>query len=60
MKLVFENAMILAAGFGKRMLPLTLKVPKPLVHVDNKPLIFHTIDKLRNEKVKNILINNLN
>ena len=57
MKLIFENAMILAAGFGKRMLPLTLKVPKPLVHVDNKPLIFHTIDKLRNEKVKNILIN---
>lgn len=57
MKLIFENAMILAAGFGQRMLPLTLKVPKPLVHVDNKPLIFHTIDKLRNEKVKNILIN---
>ena len=51
MKLIFENAMILAAGFGK-LFSLTLKVPKHWFVPDNKPLIFHTIDKLRNEKLR--------
>ena len=51
------QAMILAAGFGKRMLPLTNKIPKPLAEVDKKPLLHHIIEKLFNDNIKDIVIN---
>lgn len=51
------QAMILAAGFGKRMLPLTNTIPKPLVEVNKKPLLHYTIDKLLNNSIKDIVIN---
>ena len=51
------QAMILAAGFGKRMLPLTNTIPKPLVEVNKKPLLHHTIDKLLNNSIKDIVVN---
>jgi len=51
------RAMILAAGLGKRMLPLTATVPKPLLKVGDKTLIEHQIDKLVAGGVSGIVIN---
>ncbi len=41
-----RKAMILAAGFGKRMLPLTEKTPKPLIRVGTKNLLERSIELL--------------
>jgi len=41
------KAMILAAGEGKRLQPLTLKTPKPLLKVGSSSLIEHQINSIR-------------
>jgi N-acetyl-alpha-D-muramate 1-phosphate uridylyltransferase len=51
------QAMILAAGFGKRMLPLTAHTPKPLLTVNNKWLIEYAISSLQQAGVTKIIIN---
>jgi len=51
------KAMILAAGLGNRMRPLTLHTPKPLLEVGGKPLIVWHIEKLQNIGIKDIVIN---
>lgn len=51
------KAMILAAGKGKRMLPLTLTTPKPMLEARGKPLIVHHIDRLREAGIREIVIN---
>ena len=51
------KAMILAAGLGNRMRPLTLHTPKPLLTVADKPLIVWHIEKLKKIGVTEIVIN---
>ncbi|WP_263078310.1 nucleotidyltransferase family protein [Endozoicomonas sp. Mp262] len=51
------RAMILAAGFGKRLRPITLQTPKPLVPVAGKPLIVYHIENLARAGIRDIIIN---
>ena len=51
------KAMILAAGRGERMQPLTLTTPKPLLAVAGKPLIEHCIEQLVAADFKSLVIN---
>ncbi len=52
-----KHAMILAAGLGTRMKPLTLKTPKPLLKVGSKNLLERSINLLENHGVEQITIN---
>ena len=52
-----KHAMILAAGLGTRMKPLTLDTPKPLIKVGSKNLLERSINLLENYGVENIIIN---
>ena len=49
--------MILAAGLGRRMLPLTQNTPKPLLEVAGKPLLEHHILNLRAAGITELVIN---
>ena len=52
-----KHGMVLAAGLGKRMQPLTLKTPKPLLEINNISLIERAINLLVNHGVTEISIN---
>lgn len=55
--LVSDTAMVMAAGLGKRMRPLTASQPKPLVRVAGKPLIDHALDRLAESGVTDAVVN---
>lgn len=40
------KALILVGGYGTRLRPLTLSVPKPLVEFCNKPILLHQVEAL--------------
>ena len=52
-----NTALILCAGYGKRLNPLTLNKPKPLFEVKDISLLENTINLINNFGIKNILIN---
>lgn len=55
--LVTDTAMLMAAGLGKRMRPLTAATPKPLVRVAGRPLIDRALDRLDEAGVAKAVVN---
>ena len=52
-----RRAMLLAAGLGRRMRPLTATAPKPLIEVHGKALIDHALDRLAEAGVETAVVN---
>ena len=52
-----KTAMVLAAGYGTRLKPLTDDTPKPLVPVAGRPMIEYALDKLRDYGIERLVIN---
>lgn len=54
---ISSTAMVLAAGYGMRMRPLTLVTPKPLLKVGGRAMLDHSIDKLMKAGIKRVVVN---
>ncbi len=52
-----KTALILCAGFGKRLNPITLKKPKPLIELNNVTLLENTINLIKKLGIRKIFIN---
>ena len=55
--LASDTAMVMAAGLGKRMRPLTASQPKPMIRVGGKPLLDHALDRLAEAGVAKAVVN---
>ena len=54
---IAQRAMVLAAGKGTRLHPLTEELPKPLVPICNQPAIAHVFSKLRAAGIEETVVN---
>jgi len=52
-----KKAMVLAAGYGTRLKPLTDRMPKPLIPVAGKPMIEYALDHLKAYGIREVIIN---
>jgi MurNAc alpha-1-phosphate uridylyltransferase len=52
-----ETAMLMAAGLGKRMRPLTATRPKPLIRVAGRPLLDHALDRIEGAGIRRTIVN---
>lgn len=52
-----DTAVILSAGLGTRMRPLTLTTPKPLLTLEGRPILAHTLDRLAQAGVEKVVVN---
>ena len=52
-----KTALILCAGFGKRLNPLTLSNPKPLLNFHNNTLLEHTLILIKKLSIKKVKLN---
>lgn len=50
------RALILCAGYGKRMFPLTITTPKPLLEVNGRPLVLNIVDNLTGSGIREITL----
>ena len=55
--IVPTHAMVLAAGLGTRMRPLTDDRPKPLLELDGRSLLHHAMDRLRDASINDVVVN---
>ena len=52
-----NTALILCAGYGKRLRPITLSKPKPLINIKNKSLLLRAIELVNTIGIKKVKIN---
>jgi dTDP-glucose pyrophosphorylase/CBS domain-containing protein len=50
------SAVIMAGGYGKRLMPLTESVPKPLLRVGDRPIMEHIVDRLRDAGISKVAV----
>jgi D-glycero-D-manno-heptose 1,7-bisphosphate phosphatase len=53
---MLNQAVIFCGGYGKRLLPITKKIPKPMVNVNGKPFLFYLIQQCKSNGINKILL----
>ena len=53
---MIKSAVILCGGYGKRLLPLTKKTPKPMINVLEKPFLYYLIKQCKSNGIKEVIL----